>query len=177
MKTLLLNSSYEILAFISFKSLAKLIVKDKVEILSHWKDQSINWISGSIKYPSIVRMKYYVRRNKIHLKFNRTGIFKRDLHRCQYCGNKFPISKLSIDHIIPRSQGGSTSWRNCVSACFSCNNKKGDRTPDKANMQLLQPVTEPTNYIAIEYILAKPKHPDWKIYFDGIVEYVEPKDH
>lgn len=177
MKTLLLNSSYEILSFISFKTLIRLIVKDKVEIISNWPGEHINWANGGIKYPSIVKMRYYIRKNSVKMKFHRNGIFKRDHNKCQYCGIRPNINDLTMDHVMPKSRGGKSTWDNILTACLSCNNKKGDRTPEEAGLKPLSVPKAPSNYLIIEYILAKPKHPDWKLYFSDIVEYVEQHDH
>lgn len=69
-------------------------------------------------------------------KFSRRNIFLRDKQVCAYCGKKFDSSNLNIDHVIPRSQGGHTSWTNVVLSCFKCNDKKGGRTPEEAGMRL-----------------------------------------
>ncbi len=71
------------------------------------------------------------------MKFSSARLFIRDGHTCAYCGNKFPSSKLNVDHIIPKSQGGPTSWVNCATSCFPCNFKKRNRTPQEAGMPLL----------------------------------------
>ena len=68
--------------------------------------------------------------------FSRRNIFKRDGFRCQYCGRRPRPSELTIDHVVPRAQGGQTSWTNCVLACISCNHRKRDRTPKEASMHL-----------------------------------------
>ena len=175
-KTLLLNSSYETIAFISFRKLIKLIVKEKVEIISIWHGESLNWASGEMKYPSVVRLKYYVRRPMVKTRFNRRGIFRRDMLRCQYCGVHFPANKLTIDHVLPVCQGGKSTWENCTSACFPCNLKKGDRTPEQAGMRLLAKPAAPDRTIVNEYVLTRPKHDDWKHYF-GNVEFMLPKSY
>lgn len=70
------------------------------------------------------------------LAFNRRNIYRRDGFQCQYCGNKPGLKYLSIDHVIPVSKGGVTNWENCVVACVRCNTRKGNRTPEQANMPL-----------------------------------------
>jgi len=68
--------------------------------------------------------------------FSRRNIFKRDRFSCQYCGAQPKSDELTIDHVVPRAQGGQSSWENCVLACMSCNHRKADRTPDQARMRL-----------------------------------------
>jgi 5-methylcytosine-specific restriction endonuclease McrA len=65
------------------------------------------------------------------------GLFQRDRHTCMYCGDSFPASLLTRDHVVPRSQGGGDSWENVVTACRACNTRKGDQPPHKAGMPLL----------------------------------------
>ena len=71
--------------------------------------------------------------------FSRRNIFKRDRYVCQYCGSQPGSEELTIDHVVPRSQGGVSSWTNCVLACMTCNKRKADRTPEQAGMMLRQP--------------------------------------
>ena len=164
--TLLLNSTYECIAFISERKVFKLLVKDKIEVLSEW-DIKFAWGKGSARHPAVVRLKHHVRWIPRKVRFNRTGVFRRDQHLCQYCSKGLSPSKLTMDHIIPRARGGDSSWRNCVTACFSCNNKKGDRTPEEAGMTLLKKPIVPQISIVNEYALMHNKHDDWKLYVIG----------
>jgi len=81
------------------------------------------------------------RNAKVNL--NKSTVCKRDGHRCQYCGKKFPESELSLDHVIPKSQGGRLVWENTVAACFRCNVSKGGRTPRQAGVKLVREPFEP----------------------------------
>lgn len=168
-KTLLLNASYETIGFISFKKLIKLLFHGqgaKVEVVSEWSDESIIWASGRIKYPAIVRMKYYVRSVQRKLRFNRKAIFKRDGFICQYCSIAMSGSELTLDHILPKCRGGQGTWLNCTTSCFSCNSKKGNKTPDEAGMKLISKPFIPTkNMLAQEYKQLHPQHDDWQDYF------------
>jgi 5-methylcytosine-specific restriction endonuclease McrA len=142
-KTLLLSATYEVLSFISERKVFKHLIKDKVEILSSW-DEIIYWGSGSMKYPAILRLKHHVKRNYFNSNFSRQAAIKRDRSCCQYCGQKLPAAQITIDHVLPRAQGGGTTFTNCVVACQTCNNKKGDRTPLQAGMVLLKKPTHPS---------------------------------
>lgn len=142
-KTLLLSAGYEVISFISEKKMFKLLFKDKIEVISSW-DTSIFWSRDKIKHPSIVRLKNPVKRHYYNSNFSRKALVKRDRSICQYCGRKLTASQITVDHIIPRAQGGITSFTNCVVCCHFCNNKKADNTPEQANMFLLKKPTHPS---------------------------------
>jgi hypothetical protein len=163
MKALLLNSTYEGIAFVSYRKVLKLFTKEKVEILSVW-DEEIRWGRGKMKMPAVVRLKYRVRWIPKKMRFNRSGIFRRDKHICQYCYEKFPVSKLTVDHVMPRARGGRSDWINCTTSCFECNNRKSDRTPDEAGMRLLTKPCIPHINLANECVHMSPLHGDWKVY-------------
>lgn len=159
--TLLLNSTYECIAFISERKLFKLLAKDKIEVLEAWSDDVNFGVNSSIKHPAVVRLIRHVRWIPRKLRFNRAGVFKRDQYVCQYCSAALTPSKLTLDHIIPRARGGDSSWKNCVTACFYCNNKKGNRLPEEAGMQLIQKPIVPQLSMASELRILKLKHDSW----------------
>lgn len=163
--TLLLNFTYECISFITEKKVFKLLAKDRIEVLSSWEEESV-WASGKIKHPAVIRLKYLVRWIPRKVKFNRIGVFRRDSFNCQYCTVQLSPSKLTMDHVLPKNQGGDSSWRNCVAACFTCNNRKGNRTPEQAGMKLLKRPAVPLITIASEYHLLNNKHEDWKTYLN-----------
>jgi 5-methylcytosine-specific restriction endonuclease McrA len=79
-----------------------------------------------------------------HVIFSRRNIFKRDHYTCQYCGAQPGSEELTVDHVVPRSQGGVSSWENCVLACVACNKRKADRTPEQARMRVRKQPVRPT---------------------------------
>ena len=163
-KTLLLNNSYEILSFISEKKMCKLLIKDKVEVMSTW-DEDIIWSNGRIKYPAILKLKYYVKVNYVHSNFSRQSLIRRDKKTCQYCNEKLIGAQITIDHILPKSQHGITSFTNCVVCCQKCNSIKANRTPEQAGMKLLKKPTHPSfnnNICTIEP--TEYWHHDWNNY-------------
>ena len=95
------------------------------------------------RIPEILLLMYYNKPAHRKVRFSRRSIYKRDGFQCQYCGKMPGTEELSIDHIVPRSQGGTTTWLNCVVACSKCNSHKDDRTPKQAKMQLLREPTKP----------------------------------
>jgi 5-methylcytosine-specific restriction endonuclease McrA len=153
-KALLLNSSFEVLNFISEHKMFKLLWKGKVEVVSEWDDVII-WGRQKIRQPAIVRLKKHVRRNYFNSNFSRKALVKRDKNCCQYCGKKLTASQITIDHILPRAQGGITSFTNCVVCCQLCNSKKADKTPEQASMILLRKPTHPS--FTAHYYVADPQ--------------------
>ena len=82
-----------------------------------------------VEIPEVILLSTYGKVPRIEVSFSRKNLYRRDGHACQYCGTHRPSSELSIDHVLPRSRGGRTTWENCVLACVRCNSKKADRTP------------------------------------------------
>ena len=106
-------------------------------------DDWIRTVSSVIQVPRVIRLIGFDRMPRQAIKFNRRNIFARDGNLCQYCGKRFPTSELSLDHVLPRSQGGGSSWENIVCACVACNVRKGGRTPKQASMALIRRPEKP----------------------------------
>lgn len=139
-KVLVLNSDYTPLNVTSVRKGFVLVIKGKAEVLK----QDAEKLSSSVKEfvkPLIIRLLSYVKFKNRGVRLNRKRIYKRDNNQCVYCGSE---KNLTIDHILPRSRGGKNSWTNLVTCCSSCNRKKGDRTPEEANMKLMVRPFEPT---------------------------------
>ena len=96
-----------------------------------------------LRVPEVVVLTHYDRVPGNSVQFSRRNIYKRDHFTCQYCGAQPGTNELTVDHVIPRSQGGATSWENCVLACVTCNSRKADRTPAQAKMPLRHAPTRP----------------------------------
>jgi 5-methylcytosine-specific restriction endonuclease McrA len=99
-------------------------------------DRFVQAVTMRLKAPEVVVLNDYDRVPANVVTFSRRNLFKRDHYVCQYCGRQAPPDELTIDHIVPRSQGGESTWENCVVACLDCNKRKGNRTPDQAGMRL-----------------------------------------
>jgi 5-methylcytosine-specific restriction endonuclease McrA len=104
-------------------------------------------ISMRLRVPEVIALSSYDRLPESAVTFSRRNVFKRDRYVCQYCGSQPGVDELTIDHVVPRSQGGVSSWTNCVLACIACNKRKADRTPREAGMTLrrepVRPVWKP----------------------------------
>ena len=98
----------------------------------------IKTVSGAIRIPRVIVLQLYDRIPKTKVRFSRHNIYMRDGNTCQYCAQELPRSELNLDHVVPRAQGGRTTWENVVCCCIDCNLTKAARTPDQAGMKLLK---------------------------------------
>ena len=101
-------------------------------------EDCIRAVRFRLRVPEVVALSGYDRLPVAHVTFSRRNIFKRDHYTCQYCGAQPGSEELTLDHVVPRSQGGVSNWENCVLACMACNKRKADRTPEQARMHLRQ---------------------------------------
>lgn len=182
-RCLVLNGDYSLLGIINWKKALTWIVKydtcsyKGVEVLDFYKDDFVLGPNNKKHpIPCVIRTKKYFRLNHKRVNFSRKNIFIRDNYTCQYCGICFNIAELTYDHIIPRSLWSSessspTSWTNIVTACYKCNSKKGNRTPQQANMPLLtKPVVPKKNirYLPVTHQLLNIHESipsEWRMYF------------
>ena len=107
--------------------------------------------------PEIIALAHYDRLPITAVTFSRRNVAKRDHYVCQYCGSQPGAESITIDHVLPRSQGGTSTWTNCVAACERCNARKGDRTPDQAGMRLRR----------------RPVRPQWKPFYAAQGAWIE----
>ena len=129
-----LNASYEALRTIPAKLALNLVTKGKATV----KLATDKLIYPGIHLDSVIRLLVY-KHVPVRLQFTtRRNILMRDRYRCQYCGVKFHGSELTLDHVIPRAQGGKNFWENLVACCRKDNHRKADRTPEEADMPLLR---------------------------------------
>lgn len=141
-RTLLLNSTYEPLQVISWQRAVTMAWLGKVEVVRHY-DRHVRSLRMKMAVPAVVRLQRFVRRRRVRLGYSRRSLFTRDGYRCQYCGVSCSPANITCDHVVPRSQGGVTAWDNVVTACESCNRKKGGRTPEQAGMRLVRAPRRP----------------------------------
>lgn len=107
-------------------------------------EECIRTVSLEIKVPEIVLLTTYGAFPRRKVTFSRKNLYRRDQYTCQYCGARPPIQDLSIDHVVPRSRGGRSTWLNCVLACLRCNRRKANRTLPEARLHLIRTPKEPT---------------------------------
>lgn len=149
------------------------------QLRSQYEREQHEWIRCvrfDIAVPRIVRLLCYDRLPRRPVKFNRRNIFARDGNRCQFCGRRFPATELSLDHILPRSQGGETSWTNIVCCCVKCNVRKGGRTPAQAHMRLINEPACPKRSPVVTIRLTSEKYASWKHFLNTAYWNVELRD-
>jgi len=126
--------------------------------------QAVNF---ELRVPRIVRLTRFERMPSQTVRFNRKNLFARDSYQCQYCGQTQPTNKLSLDHVVPRSHGGQTTWENIVCCCLKCNGRKGGRTPTQARMKLLSRPSKPRFNPLMSESMSDPRYECWKTFIVG----------
>lgn len=151
-KVLRLNKAGTPIAWLSWQETATLLVKDQViwsmgdTVLRVRGGYNNLGIRSELELPSIIACGGKVGAQQFTPALSNSLLFARDQQICLYCGVEFPMSELSRDHVMPTSRGGKDIWTNCVTACRRCNNRKGNLTPEQANMQLLAIPFAPNRY-------------------------------
>jgi 5-methylcytosine-specific restriction endonuclease McrA len=132
-RVLVLNQDYSAITVCSVQKAFLLVFLKKAELITAAQHAGLRTVSKEYPMPSVVRLINYVSIPYKGVMLTRQNVFKRDGHSCQYCGSE---KDLTLDHLIPRSKGGKSSWNNLVTACKRCNARKGDFTPEQAGLQL-----------------------------------------
>lgn len=138
-KTLLLTAWFFPHKILRWEDAVKMIYEQTADVVVEY-DEEIRSPSVTWKKPAVIKLRAKVPQMK-GVKYSRINVYTRDGFRCQYCRQKFSMSALSYDHVVPRSAGGKTSWTNIVTACKPCNGRKDNKTCDEAGMW---PMTAPT---------------------------------
>ncbi len=202
---LVLNKHYQALRVVNVRRAFSMLCKDMAEVIhietdakgqSQWQNldflewrelsqlkaefepDGYDWIHTvrfQIAVPRIIRLLGYEKLPRQDVKFNRRNIYARDSNRCQYCGKHMPTSELSLDHVVPRSQGGRSTWENIVCCCVKCNIKKGGRTPEQARMRLITRPVKPRRSPVLTVRLADERYRSWKQFLDTAYWTVELK--
>ena len=160
---LVLNASFEPLSVVSVQRAIVLLLKEKAEVVEAAEDV-LRSEHLTLPVPLVIRLVYYVRiPHRVSLPVTRRALLVRDRYTCQYCGAQPGRQELTMDHILPRSRGGKTTWENVVAACKACNGKKGNKTPAEANMTLLNQPTKP-RYFAMAYVTSMETRNAWEKY-------------
>lgn len=159
-KVLVLNQDYQALSVCSVHRAFVLVFLKKAEMVSDMEQLWLHSIREAHKYPSIIRLYKYIQIPYKKVSLTRQNLYKRDGNKCAYCGNS---EDLTLDHVIPRSQGGVDSWTNLVTACQKCNTLKGNRTPAEAGMPLLVQPFRPSFIMFLRDFNGK-VHDEWRPY-------------
>lgn len=157
---LVLNQNYEPIAICNAKKAVILVYLGKAEIVEQHNTEICS-VSFSMPFPCVVRLQVYIYKPFMSVILSRKNILRRDRYTCQYCGKQ--TMPLTVDHIIPKQFGGRQAWDNLVCACQRCNNRKGNRTPDQAGMELLKKPQKPNKLLFLQFFIQQP-HDKWRQY-------------
>lgn len=170
MNTLLLNADAQPmnlvpLSAIDWQSAIRYIWLDKVKVLHEYDNWEIHSPNHTIKVPAVIMLNEYWQ-PKSRVRFNRRWVFLRDNYTCQYCGDNLTVKQCTIDHVVPVSKGGKTTWHNVVTACYPCNNSKGNNAKIRPKIDPEMP-----NYWMLANNRKKKEwqvpHESWLNYLDG----------
>jgi 5-methylcytosine-specific restriction endonuclease McrA len=198
---LVLNKHYAAIRVVSAKRALSMLFREIAEIISvedqqyashdfdSWREVSefrsrferehhewVRCVRFELAVPRVIRLLFYDRLPKRSVRFSRRNIYARDRNRCQYCGKRFSTSELSLDHVVPRSQGGRATWENIVCCCVKCNTNKGGRTPQQARMKLITKPVKPKFSPVVTLRLSSKKYASWREFLDRAYWNVELKD-
>ncbi len=160
-RVLVLNATYEPINVCTVRRAIVLLLKDKAELLEHG-EAAVHGESVTVPLPAVIRLVSFVRvpRDTHRRKITRRAVFARDGWTCQYCGAR---SNLTVDHVVPRSKGGDSSWSNIVASCAPCNRRKGDRMLKHSGLALRRAPHVPGPQVFIR--VASPTIPaSWRQY-------------
>ncbi len=157
---LVLNQNYQPISICTAERAFVLVFLRKAEMLTDIPSQQLASIDKQYKFPSIIRLHRYIAIPYKRVNLSRYNVFKRDTNQCVYCGSK---ERLTLDHVVPRAMGGRDSWDNLVTACQSCNSRKGSRTPEQAGMEMAHQPFRPSFVMFLSNFNGNVRE-DWKPY-------------
>lgn len=164
MSVLLLDCTYEPIEVIPWERAMFMVVTGDAEVLEE-KDQPVRSQRQEWKMPSVIRQYKKFKRGK-DVQFSRMNIYMRDDWTCQYCYKKKSVRELTFDHVVPRCLGGQTTWKNIVTACKKCNDKKGSKSVEQAGYTLLKTPEKP-KWLPQQMVLNVRNVPkEWEPYID-----------
>lgn len=159
-RALVLNATYEPLSVVPVRRAIVLVLRERADVVASngklWRSERLRLSS-----PSVIRLRNFVRiPYSRRVPLNRKTVFLRDAHRCQYCGHQAE----NLDHVVPKSQGGSHTWENVVACCRHCNTRKGGRTPQEAGLSLRRRPVAPRLQTRLLVATGVSPDPAWEPY-------------
>ncbi len=199
-KVLVLNKYYAAVRVVTARRALCLLFKEHAEVIcvergqyltydvSGWlqvaelqwefeRDQH-DWVRSvrcRVSVPRVIRLYAYDRIPRERVRLTRRNLFARERNQCMYCGSHFASADLTVDHVIPRAQGGADTWENLVAACRGCNARKGGRTPDEAGMTLVRQPRAPRRNPSITARLSSDRYAAWRPFLHGASWTVEAR--
>lgn len=141
-RVLMLNQNYEPMTICSARRAIVLLFQGKVEMLASADGLKLRTVNDQYTLPSVIRLWHYKKVPIKRIMLTRKNVLLRDNNQCQYCGTT--RGDMTVDHVIPKTMGGTDTWNNLVCSCSRCNNKKGNRTPEQAQMKMLKKPNRPS---------------------------------
>ncbi len=132
------------------------------------REESIGLVDGAIRIPRVILLLTYDRVPKRQIRFNRHNVYARDRNTCQYCDTRLARAELTLDHVVPRSQGGHSTWENIVCSCQHCNRRKGGRTPKQAGMRLKREPRRPAWTPFLLDSFSPSRYEDWRPFLSTV---------
>lgn len=163
-KVLVLNQTYEPLSIVPLRKVLKKIIAGSESFYVEKTNGTVQGQNKTYPIPSVIRLKAYVKFRKTNTRLTaskKSKIFQRDSYKCIYCGYAGSRDELTLDHVLPKSRGGDDTPFNLVTACYKCNNRKGDRTPEEAGLFLNKTVLK-SNIDMHSLLSSMRSNPDWK---------------
>jgi 5-methylcytosine-specific restriction endonuclease McrA len=160
---LVLNSTYEPMTVSAWQRAVELVFAGKAEIVHETGKQLRSAGGFAMPLPSVIRMLYYIRRKPKRVALTKKNVLLRDDYLCGYCGEQGDRDTMTVDHIVPVSHGGRSTWTNLASACAPCNGRKRDRTPEQARMPLRRKPFEP-RFIPFVVVRRNTERDEWQKY-------------
>jgi 5-methylcytosine-specific restriction endonuclease McrA len=161
---LVLNANFAPINVCTTRRAMGLILTGKASLVMNGRGV-IKTVTHAFPRPSIIRLGRMVKRPRPRVKLTKREIFRRDNYTCQYCGRQ--VSNLTIDHVVPRHLGGTYTWDNLVTACASCNHRKGGRVLEQANMYLLRNPIEPSPSAFYIFSRHLKENLEWRPFLEG----------
>jgi hypothetical protein len=182
-RVLVVNSGFAYVNIVTVKEAIRLLYVESAEVVTSdyaqynfdaWvqysednpEDVMIHGGKVAILPPRVIRLTEYHAIPTAKIRFSRLNVYKRDNYTCQYCATVYKrdsMKKINLDHVVPRSRGGRTTWENVVTSCVGCNTKKDDRLPSECNMFPINTPRKPTSLSLVEFIADRgPVRTEWK---------------
>lgn len=162
-RTLVVDQQCQPLQILPWQRALCLTFSERAATLIHYDDAVIRTVNHEFRVPSVVQMVNAFSRGKHYARFTRSNVLTRDQNSCQYCMARFTVHELTLDHVIPKSLGGKTSWTNIVAACCPCNHRKGAQTPEQAGLVLRRKPVRPlwSTIMGMRGFMCQDPHPSW----------------
>jgi 5-methylcytosine-specific restriction endonuclease McrA len=192
---LVLNSSWSAVHVASVRRAISLVYQGLAQFVSpedyntydfeSWKELSrvapegyphVRSVDFRLRIPEVIRLRYFNGRQRRKIRFTRRNLFERDGYTCQYCAKKLPSSDLTLDHVVPRSRGGRSTWENLVVACVRCNARKASRLPHEVGVRLLRRPEKPKwpSYLTVR--MGPARRASWQKFIDAAYWDTELKE-